>query len=108
MPLNFAENTSVSVEAVFRSAVATADFDNDGNTDILLPGRDSSGPISKLYTNNGSGGFSENTSVSLAGVNQSAVATADFDKDGNTDILLTGLDSSNAPFLPSDYSINYH
>ncbi|MBG0749211.1 MAG: hypothetical protein I4E98_21950, partial [Planktothrix agardhii KL2] len=47
--------------------------------------------------NNGSGGFSENTNVSLSGVFYSSVTTADFDKDGNTDILLTGRDSSNKP-----------
>ncbi|HAO10470.1 MAG TPA: RNA-binding protein, partial [Planktothrix sp. UBA8407] len=53
--------------------VTTADFDNDGYTDILLTG---SG-ISKIYTNNGSGGFSENTNVSLSGVSKGSVTTAD-------------------------------
>ncbi len=96
----FSENTDVSLTGVYYSAVATADFDNDGNTDILLTGTDSSNnPVSKIYTNDGSGGFSENTDVSLTGVHYSAVATADFDNDGNTDILLTGIarDGSNKP-----------
>ncbi|NES68515.1 MAG: hypothetical protein F6K24_26420, partial [Okeania sp. SIO2D1] len=96
----FSENTDVSLTGVYYSAVATADFDNDGNTDILLTGQDSSNnPVSKVYTNDGSGGFSENTDVSLTGVHYSAVATADFDNDGDTDILLTGItrDGSNKP-----------
>ncbi|MFM6189721.1 FG-GAP repeat domain-containing protein, partial [Planktothrix sp.] len=91
----FSENTNISLTDVAYSSVTTADFDSDGDTDILLTGRDSSGnPISKIYSNNGSGGFSENTNVSLTGVFYSSVTTADFDKDGDTDILLTGIDSS--------------
>ncbi|MCF3583371.1 VCBS repeat-containing protein, partial [Planktothrix agardhii 1811] len=92
---NFTENTNVSLTGVSNSSVTTADFDKDGDTDILLTGRDSSNNrISKIYSNNGSGGFSENTNVSLTGVSSSSVTTADFDKDGDTDILLTGFDSS--------------
>ncbi|WP_423809261.1 FG-GAP repeat domain-containing protein, partial [Planktothrix agardhii] len=86
---NFTENTNISLTGVFYSSVTTADFDKDGDTDILLTGFDSSfNPISKIYSNNGSGGFSENTNVSLTGVSSSSVTTADFDNDGDTDILL--------------------
>ncbi|MFM6401552.1 MAG: hypothetical protein ACKPFF_33165, partial [Planktothrix sp.] len=35
-------------------------------------------------------GIKENTNVSLTGVDSGSVTTADFDKDGDTDILLTG------------------
>ncbi|MCF3587924.1 VCBS repeat-containing protein [Planktothrix agardhii 1029] len=94
----FSENTNISLTSVDRSSVTTADFDKDGDTDILLTGRDSSSNrIRKIYSNNGSGGFSENTNVSLTGVEFSSVTTADFDNDGDTDILLTGRDSSNNP-----------
>jgi hypothetical protein len=103
---NFTENTNVSLSGVSYSSVTTADFDKDGDTDILLTGRDSSNNrISKIYSNNGSGGFSENTNVSLSGVRYSSVTTADFDKDGDTDILLTGNDSSNKP-ISKIYSNN--
>ncbi|MCF3564566.1 VCBS repeat-containing protein [Planktothrix agardhii 1807] len=74
---NFSENTNISLTGVYRSSVTTADFDKDGDTDILLTGRDSSNNrISKIYSNNGSGGFSENTNVSLTGVASSSVTTA--------------------------------
>ncbi|WP_193372586.1 FG-GAP-like repeat-containing protein, partial [Planktothrix prolifica] len=87
--------TNISLTGVYTSSVTTADFDKDGDTDILLTGWDSSNNrISKIYSNNGSGGFSENTNVSLTGVGYSSVTTADFDSDGYTDILLTGFDSS--------------
>ncbi|WP_214560669.1 beta strand repeat-containing protein, partial [Planktothrix agardhii] len=102
----FSENTNISLTGVGISSVTTADFDKDGDTDILLTGFDSSNkPISKIYSNNGSGGFSENTNISLTGVGISSVTTADFDKDGDTDILLTGLDSSNKP-ISKIYSNN--
>ncbi|CAD5979196.1 Hemolysin, plasmid [Planktothrix tepida] len=101
----FSENTNVSLTGVATGSVTTADFDSDGNTDILLTGKDGSGPISKIYSNNGSGGFSENTNVSLTGVFYSSVTTADFDKDGYTDILLTGYDSFNNP-ISKIYSNN--
>ncbi|CAD5940622.1 FG-GAP repeat domain-containing protein [Planktothrix agardhii] len=102
---NFTENTNISLTGVRYSSVTTADFDSDGDTDILLTGQDSSGRISKIYSNNGSGGFSENTNVSLTGVGFSSVTTADFDKDGDTDILLTGFDSSFNP-ISKIYSNN--
>ncbi|HAO10471.1 MAG TPA: VCBS repeat-containing protein, partial [Planktothrix sp. UBA8407] len=69
----FSQNTNVSLSGVSQGSVTTADFDNDGYTDILLTGA----RISKIYTNNGSGGFSENTNVSLTGVSQGSVTTAD-------------------------------
>ncbi|MFM6196466.1 MAG: FG-GAP repeat domain-containing protein, partial [Planktothrix sp.] len=103
---NFKENTNISLTGVVYSSVTTADFDSDGYTDILLTGQDSSGnPISNIYSNNGSGGFSENTNISLTGVGYSSVTTADFDSDGDTDILLTGFDSSNNP-ISKIYSNN--
>ncbi|MDT9313892.1 VCBS repeat-containing protein, partial [Limnospira sp. Paracas R14] len=77
---------------------ATADFNGDGDIDILLTGRDSSNnPISRVYLNDGSGGFTHATNISLTGVYLSSVATADFNGDGDIDILLTGRDSSNNP-----------
>ncbi|WP_197285429.1 VCBS repeat-containing protein, partial [Planktothricoides sp. SR001] len=61
--------------------------------DFLLTGWSSSGRISKLYKNTGSG-FSEDTTVSLPGVSSSSVAWADYNGDGKQDFLLTGYSSS--------------
>jgi hypothetical protein len=52
-------------------SVAWGDYENDGDLDLLLTGRDTSNnPVSKVYENDGSGGFTENTAISsvLTGV----------------------------------------
>ncbi|QQW31961.2 VCBS repeat-containing protein [Arthrospira sp. PCC 9108] len=45
--------------------------------------------ISRVYLNDGSGGFTHATNISLTYVDLSSVATADFNGDGDIDILLT-------------------
>jgi hypothetical protein len=90
----FIEDTSVSLPGVRNSSVAWADYDGDGKQDFLLTGWDySDNRISKLYKNTGSG-FTEDTSVSLPGVDLSSVAWADYNGDGKQDFLLTGYDNS--------------
>ena len=77
---------------VLQSSVAWGDYDNDGDLDILLTGRDSDfNPISRVYRNT-SGTFGD-VSAGLAGVFQGSVAWGDYDNDGDLDILLTGQDS---------------
>ncbi|MFM6194057.1 MAG: FG-GAP repeat domain-containing protein, partial [Planktothrix sp.] len=89
----FTEDTSVSLPGVWESSVAWADYSGDGKQDFLLTGYSSSGRISKLYKNTGSG-FSEDTTVSLPGVYYGSVAWADYSGDGKQDFLLTGYSSS--------------
>ena len=80
---------------VSRSSVAWGDYDNDGDLDILLTGRDSlSSEISKVYRNDGGGSFTD-IGANLTGVSYSSVAWGDYDNDGDLDILLTGDDGSN-------------
>ncbi|QQW30643.1 VCBS repeat-containing protein [Arthrospira sp. PCC 9108] len=92
--LDFSLNTNISLTYVYFSSVATADFNGDGDIDILLTGRNSRfQPISRVYLNDGSGGFTHATNISLTYVYLSSVATADFNGDGDIDILLTGRGS---------------
>ena len=72
-------------------SVAWGDYDNDGDLDILLTGREYTGRISKIYRNNGDNTFTEQTSISLTGVGSGSVAWGDYDNDGDLDILLTGV-----------------
>jgi hypothetical protein len=90
----FTEDTSISLPGVDESSVAWADYNGDGKKDFLLTGYDNSyNHISKLYKNTGNG-FSEDTSVSLPGVDESSVAWADYNGDGKQDFLLTGCSGS--------------
>jgi predicted nucleotidyltransferase len=88
----FTEQTGISLTGVYDGSVAWGDYDNDGYLDILLTGKFDywSYPISKIYKNNGDNTFTEQTGISLTGVDKSSVAWGDYDNDGDLDILLTG------------------
>ncbi|MHC4756679.1 MAG: LamG-like jellyroll fold domain-containing protein, partial [Planctomycetota bacterium] len=92
---------SAGLTAVYGSSVAWGDYDNDGDMDILLTGRDRTlTPISRIYRNDpstGSGRDFNDISAGLTGVRYSSVAWGDYDNDGDLDILLTGIASSGGP-----------
>jgi hypothetical protein len=81
---------------------AAADFDNDGDQDLFLTGNPAglNNPpgnlISHLYANNGDGTFSLH-SASFPGMEQSAVSWADYDSDGDFDLLLCGATNGASP-----------
>ena len=72
------------------SSVAWADYDTDGDLDILLTGATPIGLASQVYRND-DGAFTD-IEAGLAGVGESSVAWGDYDNDGDPDILLTGRD----------------
>ncbi|MGM0947255.1 MAG: FG-GAP-like repeat-containing protein, partial [Bacteroidota bacterium] len=85
---------NAGLEAVAFSSVAWGDYDGDGDLDILLTGDNASGQrVSSVYRNDG--GTFVNINAGLEGVGGSSVAWGDYDGDGDLDILLTGLTSSN-------------
>ena len=80
--------------ALTKSSAAWADYDSDGDLDLLLTGSsDGSNRMTKLYRNNGSNSFTE-ISTTLVAVHSGAVAWGDYDRDGDPDLLLTGSGSS--------------
>ncbi len=85
---------NASLPGVADGCVSWADYDGDGDLDILLTGSSNSAPISKIYRNDGSGVFSD-TNAPLPGVVGSA-AWGDYDSDGDSDILLAGMSSTGA------------
>lgn len=88
---NFIEVLNTPFDAVDRSAIKFADIDNDGDEDVLITGLNIQNErISKLYTNDGSGNFTEVIGTSLVGVIFGSVAFADIDNDGDQDLLITG------------------
>ncbi|MBC6409973.1 MAG: VCBS repeat-containing protein, partial [Ekhidna sp.] len=92
---NFTEKTEgASFAGVNFSSIAFADVDKDGDQDVLITGSTGSEGTSKLYLNNGSGGFTEKESTPFTGVGESSIAFADVDKNGYEDVLITGADGS--------------
>jgi uncharacterized repeat protein (TIGR01451 family) len=82
---------------VNQGSAAWGDVDNDGDLDILLTGQDSSDtPLSKVYRNDGTSGFSD-IGAALTPVWYSSVAWGDVDNDSHLDILLTGRDVAGSP-----------
>jgi len=72
----------------FGMGACSADYDNDGWTDLYLTGVRSN----KLFRNNGSGGFLDVTTTSRAGGTglwSSSCAFADIDNDGDVDLFVT-------------------
>ena len=88
---DFTEKTGTPFEGVRQGSVAFADVDNDTDQDLLITGINSSNDeIAKLYTNNGSGTFTEAVGMPFDGVRNSSVAFADVDNDGDRDVLIAG------------------
>jgi len=94
---NFSEKTNTTVAGVYDSSIAVADFDNDGDNDLLIAGSNGEKHITKLYTNDGAGNFNEDNNTDYLGVFCGAIAASDFDNDGYNDILITGLNNKQKP-----------
>ncbi len=72
-------------------AVAWGDYDNDGDADLLILGRNpSSSLFSALYRNNGTNSFTQITAPIVGGGVNLAASWADLDNDGDLDIVVTG------------------
>ena len=73
------------------SAIAFADIDGDGDQDVLVNGLASGGvPSAKLYTNDGTGIFTEVTNVPFPNFYKGGMAFADVDGDGDADLMISG------------------
>jgi hypothetical protein len=94
----FTDDPHFNIDGAHRVAnIELADFDNDGSLDIFITGANVVGSsetlIAKIYNNNGSGVFSENTNISnLAAVQYGDADAGDYDNDGKVDLFVTGVD----------------
>ncbi len=86
---SFTEIDAGSLMGVDESSVALGDLDGDGDLDLILTGSHS-GPVSRIYLNDGSGAFTETGAGSLTDLYYSSVALGDFDGDGALDLILMG------------------
>ena len=93
---NFTPDTTQPFEPSIGGNLEFADIDNDGDLDLFMTGRDNNNLIfSKLYQNDGTGGFSEVTSTPFLSVGGSASAFFDMDNDNDLDLILAGKNNSN-------------
>ena len=74
------------------SGIVAADYDNDGDSDLFISGRDGlTGVSSLLYRNDGSAGFTNVSAASgvlTTGENTWSGSWSDFDLDGDVDLLI--------------------
>ena len=79
-------------------ALAWGDFDSDGDLDLLMTGFAATGPVTKLYRNDGGPDptFTDLPEPFVA-VQVGSVAWGDYDNDGDLDILITGSDVNFVP-----------
>ncbi len=82
-------NINAGLLGVESGSLAWGDFNNDGWLDLAVAGGTGVGVSTRIYRNNGDGTFG-NLGAELPGVMNGAVSWADFDNDGDLDLLITG------------------
>jgi hypothetical protein len=77
------------------SDISVVDFDNDSYMDIFIIGSSYSSisPIARLYRNNGNGNFTL-VPFNFIGLITGTSKWADYDNDGDMDVLYNGIDST--------------
>src|SRR5690554_2213116 len=97
-------DNSVSFDEVQYGTVDFADFNGDGSPDVLITGENGNNinGIAKIYFNDGSGSFTEQTGTPLIGVDYSAVIILDVNGDNHLDIIISG-DKGNPDYTTNLY-----
>ena len=93
----FVEINVGSLPGVLGSSIALGDIDNDGDLDLILTGFYTDGGDhyeARIYRNDGTGSFTEIYVGFLEGTQNNSIALGDIDNDGDLDLILTGLTSS--------------
>lgn len=72
-------------------AVVFTDFDNDGDQDVLVSGKNGPNGIGQGYRNDGLGQFSLVYGTGLYGLSNSSISIIDFDNDGDNDLVISGM-----------------
>ena len=93
----FSQNFTVATDTPFigttDGSAHLVDVDGDGDLDFFNTG-DQGGSgfqgIAQLFTNDGSGTFTLVTGTPFPGTESASAAFADFDADGDVDLILTG------------------
>ncbi len=96
-PSVFKESASPISSLVDDENILFFDFDNDGDQDLIQTGGGSS--ITRLYENDGSGGFSIVSGHSIGSYSDAKVISKDLDGNSYNDLVIMGLDEFHSPKL---------
>jgi hypothetical protein len=87
----YIEPTGLSLPNVELGAVAFSDIDNDGDSDLMITGRNiDEDLVAKLYVNDGNGNLTEVSDTPFEGVENGDIRFQDFDGDEDPDLLVVG------------------
>ena len=81
--------------SVVDASISWADYNNDGLLDFIITGRDNSGStggpsMTKLFKQITGNTFTEVTNTGFVNINGGSVSWADYDNDGDLDVIITG------------------
>lgn len=85
-------DTQTILQGAKAGNIDLGDYDHDGDLDIVITGESYERAITIVYQNQGKFVF-ENIHAGLPGVSMGGAYWGDYDKDGDLDILLLGLDN---------------
>jgi hypothetical protein len=94
---SFSRVTGTNLPAMYSGGVANADFDKDGDQDLLIVGKSNGPSIARIYRNNGDGTFSD-IYAGIVNMIDGAVKWADIDNDSFPDAFVTGSGLSTVYF----------
>ncbi|MEZ4796669.1 MAG: T9SS type A sorting domain-containing protein [Flavobacteriaceae bacterium] len=92
---NFTEVTGTPFQGIYNSSIAFADFDNDGDDELITSGLNANGFKPTRFFANNNGTFIEVPGTSFISVDQGDISVADVNNDGNKDFLLSGAGGGN-------------
>ncbi len=81
-----------SIQGYRDGSVEWGDYDGDGDLDLLLTGYTKGGPKSTIFRNDRNNHFKD-IKAGLAGVDYSCGKWADYDNDGDLDVIISGSES---------------
>jgi hypothetical protein len=87
-------DSSQNLTGVGGASVAWGDYDNDGDLDLLVKGYTTTQSVTLLYKNHPLGVLTVDPTQSLVGMSVGSADWADWDRDGDLDLLLTGSDGT--------------
>jgi len=92
--LSLYANDLIGVSNESSGSLAWGDCDGDGDLDLIVAGNSASGPVTRLYLNDGVGNLSWDNTQPLVGVGHASVSWGDVDHDGDLDLLVMGYDGA--------------